>query len=102
MSAGVKILDWAERRSDMLRGFVTAEFPSGLIFHQCPLVEKLGLWFVSPPGKPAIGRDGTVLKEASGKTKYAQIVTFADKARRDLWSNTIVEALRAARPEIFE
>lgn len=98
----VRILDWVERRSGMLHGFVTVEFPSGLVFHECAVFEKLGLWWASPAGKPVIGRDGSAAKEANGKTSYKDVVTFADKARRDLWSNSVIAALRAARPEIFE
>jgi hypothetical protein len=97
----VRILDWVDRRSGMLHGFVTVEFSSGLVFHECAVFEKLGLWWVSPAGKPRVGRDGLVIKEPNGRTKYDDVVTFTDKARRDLWSNTVIAALRAARPEIF-
>jgi hypothetical protein len=100
--SGVRILDLVERRSGMLRGFVTVELLSGLIFNQCPVFEKLGLWWVSPPGKPRVGRDGMVVKNPNGTTKYDDIVTFAGKARRDAWSSAIIEALHAARPEVFE
>jgi hypothetical protein len=98
----VRILDWTGRRSGMLHGFVTVQFPSGLIFHECAVFEKLGTFWASPPGKPRIGRDGMAVKEPNGRTKYDDVVTFADKARRDLWSNTVIEALKAARPEVFE
>jgi hypothetical protein len=98
---GVRILDWAPRSSGMLRGFLDVEFPSGLRFHECAVFEKLGMWWVSPAGKPVIGRDGTAIKEPNGRAKYKDVVTFTDKSRRDLWSSVVIEALRAARPEIF-
>jgi hypothetical protein len=98
----VRILDWTPRQSGALRGFLDAEFPSGLVFHECGVFELNGKWWASPASKPQVGRDGVVLKEANGKAKYAPVVTFADKSRRDLWSNTVIAALRAARPEIFE
>jgi hypothetical protein len=56
---------------------------------------------VAPASKPQIGRDGTVLKEANGRTKYSPVVTFRDKARRDLWSGAVVAALHAAKPEVL-
>jgi hypothetical protein len=99
---GVRILDWTPRSSGMLRGFLDVEFPSGLVFHECGVFEQNGKWWASPASKPQVGRDGTVLKEANGKTKYSPVVTFTDKARRELWSNAVIAALRAVRPEIFE
>ena len=95
-------IHWTPRQSGALRGFAYVEFPSGLVFHECGVFEQGGKWWASPASKPQVGRDGTVLKEVNGKTKYAPVVTFADKARRDLWSNTLIAALRAARPGIFE
>ncbi len=41
-------------------------------------------------------------KRSTARRKYAPVVTFANKARRDLWSNTVIAALRDAQPEIFE
>jgi hypothetical protein len=102
VSAGVRILDWVERRSGALRGFLDCELPSGMICHECGVFEQNGKWWASPASKPQVGRDGSVLKEANGKTKYTPIVTFTDKGRRDLWSNSVIAALRAARPELFE
>jgi hypothetical protein len=99
--SAVRILDWKPRQSGLLQGFVTVEFPSGLIFHECAVFEKLGLWWASPPGKPRVGRDGLAVKEPNGKMKYDDVVTFADKSRRDIWSNTVISALQVARPEIF-
>ena len=98
----VRILDWTPRQSGALRGFVDAEFPSGLVLHECCVFEQNGRWWASPPAKPQVGRDGMVLKEVNGKTKFAPVVTFADKSRRDLWSSSVIAALRAARPDMFE
>jgi hypothetical protein len=98
MSAA-KILDWKPRVSGALRGFADVEFPSGMVFHECGVFEQNGKWWAAPASKPQVGRDGTV---PNGKTKYSQVISFADKARRDLWSKAVIAALRAARPEMFE
>lgn len=98
----VRILDWTPRQSGALRGFLDAEFPSGLVFHEIGVFEQNGKWWAAPASKPQVGRDGMALKEANGKTKYAPVVTFADKGRRDLWSSVVIAALRAAQPDLFE
>lgn len=100
MSA-VRILGWTPRHRGTLRGFLDAEFPSGLVFHECGVFEKDGQWSAAPPSKPMIGRDGMVLKDA-GKTRYAKSVSFTEKARQELWSKCVIAALRAAHPEIFQ
>jgi hypothetical protein len=101
MSAAVRILDWKPRSSGALRGFADVEFPSGAIFHEVGIFEKNGRWWASPASKPQISREGTVLKDDRGKTKYLPVVSFVDKARRDLWSDAVVAALHAAKPEVL-
>ena len=100
MSA-VKILDWKPRLSGALRGFADVEFPSGAIFHECGVFEQNGRWWASPAAKPQVSREGTVLRDDRGKTKYIPVVSFRDKARRDLWSSAVVTAVHAVHPEVL-
>jgi hypothetical protein len=102
MTASVRILAWTARLSGSLRGFADVEMPSGLIFHETSVFETNGKWWASPASKPMISREGAVLKDDRGKVRYVPIVSFSDKSRRDLWSNTVVAALRDAHPEVFE
>jgi hypothetical protein len=97
MSA-VKILACTPRRSGALRFFVTVEMPSGLVFHEC---EQNGKWWAAPASKPMIGRDGSAMKDQNGKIKYAPVISFAEKARRDLWSGAVIGALHGAHPELL-
>ncbi len=97
MSAAVRILDWKPRSSGVLRGFADVEFPSVAIFHEVGIFELNGRWWASPASKPQISREGTVLKDDRGKTKYVPIVSFVDKARPDLWSNAVVAAVHCER-----
>ena len=97
----VRITTWTPRESGSLRGFATAEFPSGAIFHECGIFEQAGKWWAAPASKPMIGRDGMVIKGDNGKPKYSPIVSFSDKTRRDLWSNAVIAALHMAHPELL-
>lgn len=99
MSA-IRVIDWSPRRSGALRGFATIETPSGLVFHETGVFEQGGRWWAAPASKPMVGRDGTVLKDERGKVRYAPVVTFTEKGRRDLWSASVVEALHGAYPEL--
>ncbi len=40
-------------------------------------------------------------RDDAGKIKYVAIVEFKDKPTRDRWSSAIIEAMRAAHPEVL-
>jgi hypothetical protein len=60
-----------------LRGFVRAQMPSGIVLHDCAVHQKDDAWWVSPGSKPMIGRDGTQMKDATGKAMWAPVVSFS-------------------------
>lgn len=99
--ADIKILDWREMRRNTLLGFAKVEFPSGLIIADVTVFKgERGCW-ASPPSKPMFGRDGIVMKDDAGKLRYSIIIEFVSKDIRNRWSDSVIEALRAAHPEVF-
>ncbi len=97
----LKILDWREMRRNSLLGFAKVEFPSGMVISDVTILQgEKGPW-ASPPSKPMVGRDGTVMKDDNGKVRYVPIIEFTDKATRNRWSDSVIEAMRAAHPEAF-
>jgi hypothetical protein len=100
--SGVRILDWRLRRKNSLIGFAKVELPSGMVIADVTVLTSEGGPWASPPSKPMIGRDGSVMKDANGKIKYQPIIEFTSKNVRDKFSHAVVEALRAAHPEALE
>ena len=101
MSGTMKILEWRPMRRNSLLGFVKVELPSGRILAEVAIMAgDRGEW-ASPPSKPLIGRDGAPMKDAGGKPRYVPLVSFASKELRDRFSTSVIEALRATRPEVF-
>ena len=100
--SGVRILDWRALRKNSLIGFAKAELPSGMVIADVTVLTSEGGAWASPPSKPMIGRDGSVMKDANGKIKYQPIIEFTSKNVRDKFSRAVVEALRAAHPEALE
>lgn len=84
-----------------LVGFATVKAPSGLIFHDVSVHRQGDAMWALPASKPMIDRDGTQLKDATGKLRWVPIVSFKDKQTRDRWSRDVVEALKAQRPEVL-
>jgi len=94
-----KILDWRPLCKNSLLGFAKVELPSGMVLVDVTILTgERGPW-ASPPSKPMVGRDGVVMKDAGGKTKYVPVIEFTSKEVRDRWSAAVVDAMRAAHPE---
>jgi hypothetical protein len=102
MSA-TRIIEWRPLRRNSLLGFAKIELPSGMIIADVTILTGARGPWASPPAKPLIDRDGAVMKDATtGKVRYAPIIEFTSKEIRDRWSAAVIEAMRAAHPEIFE
>jgi len=84
-----------------LLGFAKVELPSGMIISDVTILTGANGPWASPPSKPQVSRDGTVMKDAGGKVRYAPIIEFKDKATRDRWSRSVIDALRASHPEVL-
>ncbi len=97
----LKILDWRPMPRNSLLGFAKVEFPSGLVINDVTILKgERGPW-ASPPSKPMVSRDGTVLKGDDGKIRYVPMIEFASKETRTRWSDSVIEAMRAAHPDVF-
>src|SRR3954453_21221200 len=99
MSAAVTILDWHPLRRNALVGFAKVELPSGMIISGVTILAGSNGPWASPPSKPQIGRDGTVLEDQNGEVEYSPIIEFKDKATRNRFSDAVIKALRAVHPE---
>ncbi len=84
-----------------MRGFCDVTLPSGMRLHRRTVFGKDGKGWVSPPSKQVIGRDGLVHRNAAGKPTYEPTGSFIDRATQDRWSDAVIEAPRAAHPEVL-
>jgi hypothetical protein len=84
-----------------LRGFVTVEMPSGVIYHSVGLMQSHSIAWATPPSKPAIARDGSPIMKG-GKALYSPIVSFNSKELRDRFSTAIVAAVLEQFPNAFD
>jgi hypothetical protein len=98
----VQIIDWKPLRKNSLLGFAKVELPSGMIIADVTILNgERGPW-ASPPSKPMIDRDGVAMKDQkTGKLRYSPFIEFTSRELRDRWSASIIEAMRAAHPEVF-
>ena len=96
-----KILEWREVRRNALLGFAKIEFASGMIVSDVTILTGPKGHWASPPSKPMVGRDGAVMRDDDGKIRYSPIIEFVSKDVRNRWSESIIEAMRAAHPEVL-
>jgi protoporphyrinogen oxidase len=98
-SAHVEIVEFKPLVRNTLRGFLTAQFASGMIINEISVHAMNGRVWASPPTRPMVGKDGTALRDEAGKTKYQAVIQFTSKEVRDRWSAAILESLRGKHPE---
>jgi hypothetical protein len=97
----IQILDWRPMRRNSLLGFAKVQLPSGIIITDVTILGgDRGPW-ASPPSKPMVGTDGVTLKDDNGKTRYTPIIEFSSREIRNRWSSAVIDAMRAAHPEVF-
>ena len=85
-----------------LRGWITVMQPSGQRIHDCGLFVRDGRWWVSPPSKPHIGRDGAQLKDPSGKLRWDPVVSFGSRVAAERWASAVLAALRTSHPQVLD
>jgi hypothetical protein len=94
---------WTPRRSNTLYGFADVVLErSHLKIRDCAIHEKGGRRWVSLPARPMIDRDGTVLRDEDGKTKYARILEFDTREAGDEFSRAVIAAVLAQFPDAFD
>jgi hypothetical protein len=101
MSAAIRITDWKPVPKGALLGFAKIEMPSGMILIDCTILTGANGPWASPPGKPMVGSDGTVVKDADNRIIYTGVVDFVSREKRNQWSQAVVAALQATQPEAF-
>lgn len=99
MNAAIRITDWKPVRKGALLGFARMEMPSGMVLIDCTILTGANGPWASPPGKPMVGSDGTVARDANNKTRYTAVVDFVSREHRTRWSEAVIAALQASHPE---
>jgi hypothetical protein len=96
----IKILDWRPLEKGSLRGFAKVQFGSGLQMSDVGIhVQGTKAW-ASPPSRPMIDRNGSVMRDETGKVRYSPVIGFFNHGTRSSWSRQIIAAMRAAHPEL--
>jgi hypothetical protein len=99
---GVVVEDFRARVQNTLRGFARVRFPSGLVNREIALHVAGGRAWALPPSRAMEDRDGAVLRDRDGKTRWQLLITFANKNSRDNWSAQVVAAVHEAFPDALQ
>lgn len=91
-----------QKPGSSLLGFVEARLASGMVISDITVHRKGEKLWASPPSKPMIGSDGTVMRDqSSGKLRYTPVISFSDDKTRWRWSDSVVAAVREQHPEML-
>jgi hypothetical protein len=94
----VALLDWKPITKGALRGFARVRLGCALVIHDIPVLCSNGRAWATLPSKPIIGADSTVARDEKGKTRYAPILEWADRAAADRFGAAVLAAIRAEHP----
>src|SRR5580658_8777818 len=89
-SGGVRtitVYNWKPLDHGSLRGFLTLTLPSGLVIHNCQLLEAGGRQWVGLPSRRFLMADG--------KVHYEPIIEFATRKARRNFERTALEVVEA-------
>jgi DNA-binding cell septation regulator SpoVG len=78
-----------------LRGFADFALDSGMVLHDCMLMESNGRRWLGLPSKQRLDRDKNPMKDENGKLLYSPIVSVPDRDRRDAFNDAALAAIDA-------
>ena len=91
----VEVVAWKPLERGTLLGFAEIVIPQ-LKLHIADITvhrHESGKMWCGMPGKPRLDRDGNLVRAASGKPEYSQVLWFEGRAVSDAFSTRVVEAL---------
>lgn len=97
----VTILDWRPMKRNSLLGFAKIQL-GALKISDVTVNTNSGQIWAGLPARPMIDREGAVLRNDAGKTRYVPILEWDSKAAGDRFSESVVAALEAAFPGATE
>jgi hypothetical protein len=93
----IKCIKFVALEKGALRGFADLALDSGMVLHDCQLMESNGRRWVNLPSKPQLDADKRAKVGADGKVAYAPVISIPDRERRELFSNTASNAIDSFR-----
>ena len=94
-SMPVELLEFKVIAKGAAVGVARVKLGRSLIINDVMILSANGKAWASAPGKPQIGKDGMVLKDDRGKTRYSSVLEWEDKAARERFSAVVIAAVEA-------
>jgi hypothetical protein len=90
-------------RRNTLRGFASVQFrESRMTLAGVTIHTSHGRWWASPPARPMLDSAGNVIREPSGKVKYAPVISFDNPDVRTAFSSAVIAAVMRQYPSMFQ
>jgi hypothetical protein len=90
----MKVSNWRRLIKNTMQGLFDLELDSGMRLHDCILHQKGDARWIAFPARPALTKDGTVLKSPKdGKPVYSTCVDIPDHKRREAFQKLALETI---------
>ena len=90
-------LEWRAMRRSTLLGFAKVQL-GALIINDVAVNTSNGKTWANLPSKPQINREGEVIRDSDGKTKYARILEWSTRQSSDNFSEAVIAAVEEKEP----
>ena len=98
----IQVFNVRKHQSNTLCGFFDALVGGWrLKINGLSLHHRDGRWWVSLPGRPKVGRDGTQISDRAGNRQFQPVLEFASRADQDRFGDVVVAALRSFQQDLF-
>ena len=82
--------------------FIDVETPAGMVIRDMKLMRgPNGEHWVATPSIKETDRDGNPIMNDRGRPRYREFIAFRNRQTRDRFSGAVIEAVRAAHPEVL-
>jgi hypothetical protein len=95
----IKCTKFTSLERGALKGFADLALDSGMIIHDALVMESHGKRWVNLPAKPQLDADKRAKVGEDGKIAYMPVVSIPDRDRREVFSNSALNAIDAFRQQ---
>ena len=98
----MRLISFRSLVKNSLRGFATAELPSGLRIADIPVLSSSGKFWAALPSKSLLDAEGKHKRDVNGKPEHAPILSWKSRELADEFARRVVALVRASDVDLLD